>query len=308
MAWVTTTIWINNKIKNFEDAVDLIMRDNEEFNSGGVISYKNLKKNKIFDDTKTGIFNNRTIKYNYIDFSIDSIIPGDEIEEARTTKINGFILIYEFGNSIKYLINRNYDALRLLRLLCGYEDRYDGRGEITGDNINMSSDMFMWFVKSVYNEQNLFSFSQEDQTEKNLEIESILGVRSETRDENKLSAQGNTVMNLISTLSFILESDEIKQLILRLTYASHEVIEIKLTSKGVVSCEIDCYSGDYENLSKSRLTCNLLLLVNLEIIPNLKQVFYTDMDSGNWTDKKKDFFQDIEKELMHRLEERRKDL
>lgn len=305
MAWLTTTRWIDTKVKSIEDAVNLIMEDNESFSKEGSIVYKNLKKEKNFCETKNIILNNENVQYNMIQFLIDSVTPGDGVEESRTTKINGLILIYKVGDSVKYLINRNYDALKLLRILCDY----DGRGEIIEDKTNMSSDMFMWFVKSVYKKENTFSFTQKNQTEKDLAIESILGVRSETRDENKLSAQGNTVMNLISTLSFILESDKINQLIIRITYANHEVVEIKLTSKGVISCEIDSYSGDYENLETYELTSNLLLLVYLEIIPNLKQVFYNDIDSGNWNKEQKEaFFQNIKSELVDRLEKRSKEL
>lgn len=305
MGWLTTTRWIDTKCNNIEEAVDLIMLDNETLNKEGAIVYKNLIKEKAFAHTMVSDFNNQSILYNLIQFKIDSVTPGDGVEEFRTTTINGLILVYKVEGSVTYLINRNYDALKLLRILCNY----DGRGEILEDKTNMSSDMFMWFVKSVYNKETSFTFTQEDQTEKDLLIESILGVRSETRDENRLSAQGNTVMNLISTLSFILESDKINQLIIRIEYSTHKVVEIKLTNGGVISCDIDSYSGDYESLNLNDLTCKLLLLVYLEIVPNLKQVYYNDIDSDDWgKDKKEEFFLNVKSELVSRLEERSKSL
>jgi len=308
MAWLTTTRWKDTQVDNVEQAIELMMEENNTINTEGTIAYKNLTKHKKFAEIKKMTYNNQEVCYNLIEFTIDSITPGDEIEESRTSKINGLILIYQVGNSVRYLINRNYDALRLLRMIRGF-GQYDARGEIEKDNTDMSSDIFMWFVKIVYQGDNTLIFTQENQTERSLTIESILGVRSETRDENKLSAQGNTVMNLISTLSFILESDKINQLILRINYANHEVIEIKLTSKGVISCEIDSYSGEYEELDRDSLTCKLLLLVYMEIIPSLKHVFYNDVDSGNWNkDKKEKFFQNIKSELVERLEERSKNL
>ena len=303
MGWLTTTRWIDTKCKSIEEAVNLIMQDNESMKKEGTIVYKNLVKEKAFNQTMTSEFNNQNIEYNLIMFSLDSVTPGDGAEEFRTTAINGLLLVYKVEESVKYLVNRNSDALKLLRILC----KYEGRGEIVEDKTNMSSDMFMWFVKSVYNKENTFFFTQEDKTEKDLIIESILGVRSETRDENRLSAQGNTVMNLISTLSFILESDKINQLIIRIDYSSHEVIEIKLTNGGVISCDIESYSGDFESLGKNELTCKLLLLVYLEVVPNLKQIYYNDIDSENWgKDKKEEFFSNIKTELVNRLEERSK--
>lgn len=306
MTWLTTTRWIDTEVENINGALELIMRDNEDLQSGSGITYGNLTKNKIFDNLQSVSINNNDIIYNLIEFSVDTITPGDESIETRTSKINGLILVYEIGGNVKYIINRNYDALKLLRKLCHYE----GQNEIVGDNPSFSSDIFMWFVKSVFTEENSFSFTQQDQTEKELTINSIMGVRGETRDENKISAVGkDTVMNLVSTLSLILESDDLKQLIIRIEYSQHENLEIKLTTKGVISNEITSYEGNFINSNNYDQKAKILLLVYLEILPNFLQVYHNNLESGEWSSQQKEnFFELIESQLISKLEERKTDI
>lgn len=303
MAWSTTTRWIDKETDNIESALDLIMEDNEDLNSGSGITYRNLLKNKIYDDLQTIDINNNEVNYNLVEFSIDAITPGDESIDTRTSKINGLILLYEIGGSVKYIINRNYDALKLLRKLCHYETQ----NEIVADNPSFSSDIFMWFVRSVFTEENSFTFNQQDQTEKELTINSIMGVRGETRDENKISAEGkDTVMNLVSTLSLILESDNLKQLIIRIEYSQHENLEIKLTTKGVISNDTASYEGNFASPDKYALKAKLLLLVYLEILPNFLQVYHNNLESGEWNDDEKEkFFDLIESQLIGKLERRK---
>lgn len=305
MSWFTTTRWIDTEVENIDSALELIMEDNEYFENEVGITYANLEKNKIFDEVQKISINNKDITYNLIEFTIDSITPGDGSAETRTSRINGLILVYELGGSIKYIINRNHDAQKLLRKFC----HYDKKNEIIEDNPIFSSDIFMWFVKRVFTDENSFSFTQPNQTEKELTINTILGVRGETRDENKLSAQGNTVMNLVSTLSFILESNKLKQLIIRIEYSNHENIEIKLTNKGVVSNEIHSYSGEYDDSDSYELKAKLLLLVYLEIIPNFLQVYHNNIASNEWnSEEKENFFELIENQLIDRLEKRKSDI
>lgn len=257
MAWFSTTRWTDRDIVLLDDAIDLIMSENENLANEGGISYSNLLKEKAFEQNQTVAIDNRVFTYNVIEFSMNSITPGTTPIEARTQLIRGLIILYSDGNRIHYIINRNYDALKLLRKLLGYT----GRNEIIENKPLFSDDFFMWFVKIVSNKENEFSFTDSRQNELALIINSIIGVRGETRDENRLSAQGDTVLNLISTLSFILESNLLKQIVLRTEFTGHENIEMRLNDKGVVAVETDSYSGNYEDLEDPKMKAQILLLV-----------------------------------------------
>lgn len=302
MAWFSTTRWTDRDIVSLDEAIGLIMSKNESLANDGGVSYSNLEKEKVFEQNQTVTIDTRAYSYNVVEFSMNSITPGSTPIEARTQLIRGLIILYSDGNRVHYIINRNYDALKLLRKLLGYT----GRNEIMENKFLFSDDIFMWFVKIVSNKENEFSFTDSNQNELELIINSIIGVRGETRDENKLSAQGDTVLNLISTLSFILESNLLKQIVLRTQYTGHENIEMRLNDKGVVAVETDSYSGNYEDLEDPKMKAQVLLLVYLEVIPKLLQVYFEEKDEEKWNLSEKDiFFNDVEKKLIERLQERK---
>lgn len=302
MAWFSTTRWTDRDIVSLDVATELIMSENESLANDGGVSYSNLEKEKAFEQNQTVTIDNRVFSYNVIEFSMNSITPGSTPIEARTQPIRGLIILYSDGNRVHYIINRNYDALKLLRKLLGYE----GRNEIINNNFLFSDDIFMWFVKIVSSKENEFSFTDSNQNELALIINSIIGVRGETKDENRLSAQGDTVLNLISTLSFILESNLLKQIVLRTEYTGHENIEMRLNDKGVIAVETDSYSGNYEDLEDPKMKAQVLLLVYLEVIPKLLQVYFEEKDEEKWNLSEKDiFFNSVEKKLIERLQERK---
>jgi len=308
MSWFSTTRWTDTNITSLDEALDLIMSDNASLANDGGVRYSNLEKTKIFGENQTVTIDTRTYTYNVVEFSMNSITPGSTPIETRTQPIRGLIILYRDGNRIHYIINRNYDALKLLRKLLGYT----GKNEIIENKHLFSDDVFMWFVKIVSNQENEFSFTDSSQNELELIINSIIGVRGETRDENKLSAQGDTVLNLISTLSFILESNLLKQIVLRIQYTGHENIEMRLNDKGVVAVETDSYSGNYEDIGdpemKAQMKAQLLLLVYQEVIPKLLQVYFEEKDEKKWNLSEKDiFFNNVERKLIERLQERKKE-
>ncbi|WP_130860783.1 hypothetical protein ACS127_03850 [Amphibacillus sp. Q70] len=302
MAWFSTTRWTDRDIASLDEATELIMSENENLTNDGGVSYSNLEKEKAFEQNQTVTIDTHVYSYNVIEFSMNSITPGSTPIEARTQLIRGLIILYSDGNRVHYIINRNYDALKLLRKLLGYR----GRNEIIENKFSFFNDIFMWFVKIVSNKENEFSFTDSSQNELALIINSIIGVRGETRDENRLSAQGDTVLNLISTLSFILESNLLKQIVLRTEYTGHENIEMRLNDKGVVAVETDSYSGNYEDLEDKKMKAQVLLLVYHEIIPKLFQIYFEEKDEEKWNLSEKDiFFNDVEKKLIERLQERK---
>ncbi|MDU0318789.1 MULTISPECIES: hypothetical protein [unclassified Enterococcus] len=302
MAWFSTTRWLNNSDITLDESINLLMTDHKGLRNDGSIQYTNLQKHKLFDQNLEIKIENRDIKYNVIDFSMNYTMPGMTKMDEQTSIIRGMIIVYTDGAKTQYIINRNSDALKLLRRLHGYT----GRNEIVENKFTFSDDIFMWFVKTVFTKDNEFLFTDAQQNEKSLTINSIIGVRGETKDDNTLSAHGDTVLKLISTLSFILESNLLKQIILRLEYTGHENMELKLNDKGVVSVDIDSYSGNYEDSEENKKKAQLLLLVYLDILPKLTKIYYDEQSDGNWNIvEKNNFFELIENNLFDRLKTRK---
>lgn len=304
MAWSMSTRWIDTNNNNLDNVIANIMEDNEVLNPvGASITYTNLVKHKRLNQNSRVSFDNRIVEYNVIEFSLDQIQPGQELLETRTTVINGEIIVYFDGTNINYLINRNSDALKLLRKILNY----DNRGEIVMNAIDFDNDIFMWLIKKVFEEDNYFSYIDTRMEEKEIVVNSIIGVRGELAGENKLSAQGNTVLNLISTLSFVLESEKLRQLILRTESNDHENIEMKLNDKGVVSVDVNKYSGAYEDdgLNNYELKAQVLLFVYLVFLPKLKFFYHEECEDNLWSvEVKAKFLELIQERLVERLEER----
>lgn len=117
-----------------------------------------------------------------------------------------------------------------------------------------------------------------------MELESIKSFRGNTEDsQNKVSAEGESVMNILSTLSFLLESRQLDQLAIEIRYTEHENINLVLRS-GTVKINFSPYQGIYENDSPDSKLAKLYLLVYLEILPILDQAYKSDKDDSTWND------------------------
>lgn len=302
MAWINTTRWLDNNEKNINAVLSKLENVTFENSINDTVLYEDFQTEKAFPENQTFTFYDKEYEFNHVTYSFKTIRAGDEPIDERTQPNNGFIIIYFDGTNINYIINRNSDALKTLRMLLGY----DGNLKIVQNNMSYNDDLFMWFIKRVFVEENSFAIIKEDQSEKILKINSIIGVRGETQDLiNRVSAQGNTVMNLISTLSFIIESGSLKHIILRLEYEDNENIEVRLNDKKVIAVDIDTYTGVYEDEgTRELLESNLLLLVYLDIMPKFLNFFEIDKNEDEWNaDKKRDFYELVSDKLLEKINE-----
>ncbi|WP_171311650.1 hypothetical protein [Enterococcus cecorum] len=292
--------------RNLHDINEVIVRFNslQEMKSskrGGTV-YKNLYKKIIFQEIQKFEFNDKSILYNVFEVSVDAISPGVESEEFRTQKINIKVIVYESNKEINYIINRNSDALKYLRKIFSYEEK----SAIVKNSITFKGDNFLWLIKKVFYGENSFKINNSMQKSKELIINQIIGIRGETSDENRLSAQGNTVFNLISTLSFILETKQVRQLMLRLEHTEHENIEVILNDRGKVSVDTDSYSGVYEDFEIDKKIAIILLFVYIDVLPKFILFYYSDIKNNNWTfETRNTFLDDLQEELLHRLKEKK---
>ncbi|HDP4299352.1 TPA: hypothetical protein P6O88_002913, partial [Staphylococcus aureus] len=215
------------------------------------------------------------IEFNTIHFSYDSVRSGDEPLEDRTTNNTGFVLVYFMNSSVKYIINKNTDSQYFLRRFL----KYTGQNEITKINLNFNDDLLLWIVYKIYKEISDFIITTNTQSEEHLTFDNIKGFKGDTPDNNKVSSHGNTVLNLISTLSFVLEKGKLGQIILCLSYTNHENIELRLSGSDLVGIDFKRYDGIYEHEECEELfKAKLLLLVYLKIIPNINSFYQSDLN------------------------------
>lgn len=289
---MATTRLLDNESTNLTEIINKIMTPVEDH-----MPYMRIHTEKYFDDNQSKTFGGRSIEFNYISFNYDYVKPGKEPIEDRTSRKDGFIIVYYNGTSVNYIINRNSDAKTILRLFIGYT----GRNEIVINNPDIESDFFVWCIRKVFKSENILSIDEgnDDNTNK-IAIDSIKGFKGDSADTlTKVSADGESVMNIISTLSFFLESSLLNQIKMEIEYKKHENIEIILNTKDTVSITLKEYDGEYDKFLSQKLTAYLYLLIYLEVIPNLDYIYRLELNNDDWgISQYKEFLGEVAKKLQ----------
>lgn len=295
-----TTHWQENELETIEEVVKKISLDSISDN------YKNPRINWLFDETKLISFGDIEVKYNILMFAADvSNHLGDMI-----TLNHDIIVSQQVGSDSKvnYIIDKSSTSARtLLRQLLGYT----GRLEIVQKPLDLNADILLWLIKKVFTSENTFEFIKKADSDKAdiLKINGIFGLSGETSDENKLKAEGDSVLKLASTLTFILDSERVRNLAVQLEYTNHENIQLSLRDAGVMSVDIEAYSGKYENLGFKEKRANILLLCYLDVIPKLRISYSLDLAEGEWNNTRiKDFYDLIKNELIQKLSDKQKSI
>ncbi len=297
------TRWFDTKNTNFDEIIGKFIFFQKEYNnSSDGISLVNFSFNKVFEENQEIELNGRRITFNKINFSYDVISSGQEPLEDRTRRIQCFVIIYNDGVKVNYIISRNSDAQRVLREI----NEYVGKGEIVENNLEVSSDFFNWLIYKVFKNENIFEINDTA----TIVLESIKGFKGDTDDAlTKVSADGDTVMNLISTLSFLLESSNLTLIKLITKYDIHEKIELTLNKKSTIGFEYKKYIGDFRDDGEELAVSKLLLLLYLELLPLVIQTYKEEKSNNNWNEEVYvEFLKEIGMELSGRIEEKIADI
>lgn len=271
--------------------------ENDNRSSG--LSRENWKTTKIFDENKRIVLLDNTLTYNVIRFSYDKItLYGQDVNIIPQ---NGMIIVYFNNETVNYIIDKNSDAKQVLRKLLSYK----GKNEIDSNGFEFDSDFFLWLINRVYHTNNAIEIAEENGFE--LELQSIKGFSGDTEDsQTKVSASGESVMNIISTLSFFLESRRLKQIKVDLKYKTHERIELILKN-GTLEVDLKSYLGSFEQDSAEEQIAKLYLMSYIEVLPILIQEYKTDIENDLWNkDCYVKFMNNVSNKLKEKIEAKTK--
>lgn len=310
----SVTRWKDNKCTDIKTVLNTITenKDKNDYKSELMV-ISGLETRQILKDDKTIIIRGEEVEFNVIRYNYNQINkenPESSLPiEERTTRKSGYVVVYTRKASkdshVRYIINRNSDALKVLRLLLNYT----GKKEITKEQPILQSDMFIWLIKRIYSDENDIDLGDDMPT---LHIDNLTGFRGQTEDEtNRVSANGDTIMKIISTLSFLLESNNIKQIKFSLTYENHENIEL-LFSENVIGTNVKNYSGSFEddrirNLNNEDndlvIESEIYLLCYLAIIPEITQAYTESIEEEEWSlEIHKKFLEEVANHLQSKIE------
>lgn len=294
-----TTRWLDTKAETLNEAINKMCACANENDEGGTETrYTNWVINKIFEKNNDFIFHNRKIEFNFIRFNVEIISPGTLPLIDRTRAIEGFIIIYD-NKGINYIIDRNSGSMTLLRKMLNY----NSRNEIVKNMIEIESDAFFWLISKVYNGENII----DEIIDVPVIIDTVRGFRGETDDSlSKVSANGETVMNIISTLSFFLESKNINQIKVDINYNNHNNIDLTLNTNSTVNTNIHYYIGPFNSDVESDLIISkLYLLIYLELIPTLNNAYLIAKENEEWNQNIKiEFLKNVAEELNSKVKEK----
>lgn len=270
-----TTRWRDTQTSDFDEVIQKLEQNAPDDERTTSTYWVNFNNHKCFTENKKILLNNENVTYNMIHYRYDQMSVQDTQAEDRPMKKSGNIIVYQYRGAIYYIVDQNSRAKKLLRKLLGYTEK----NEINGNNFDLPEDFFVWLVNRVYNSEAVIESSSDNETV--MTLEEIKGIRGDTEDQQtKVSASGESVMNVISTLSFLLESRKLNQVILKLSYTGHENICVKL-QKATVEYQRP-YNGKYENDSSEEMIAKLYLLIYLEILPMLEQEYRTNIEDEMW--------------------------
>ncbi|AWI44786.1 hypothetical protein BJG88_08560 [Staphylococcus nepalensis] len=308
MAFKRTTRWKNDKENNFENNIQNLVDFNniiDDQNKDNKTYHQNFEVIKIFDENQKISLTDEETLFNTFIVKYEKVRSGTEPIEERTDKQSLELMAYNNRGTTKFIINKNTDAMFFIRKLL----KYKGQKEISNLNIELENDFFLWLLYKIYKKDNAFSVKYENE-EKELTLRNIKFFKGKSLDNNSVTSKGNTVLNLISTLSFILEKGKIDQLVLCVKYHNHENIEIRLQTDGLIGIEdLNKYDGVYENESSDLQQSRLILLIYNEIIPNLLEYYRNDIQNKKWEHQiKADFLEEIKNDITNRIDQMKNEI
>lgn len=276
---MATRRWRDDETVSLDEALTLLLDDVPDENKSSGNYWKNMKTKKVFSENQSINLNGRNIRYNLVKCSYDQISAGIGPIEDRTVHKSTNIIAYFTGSTVKYIITQNSRSQKLLRMLLSYT----GRNELLEDDFELTNDFFIWLISKVYNTENVIESDNDNLSY--LQLDTIKGFKGDVEDEQtKVSASGESVMNVISALSFLLESKRLKQIKLDLRYGEHENVSLILKNNSIM-LDLKSYQGIYEQDSPDELISKLYLLIYLEILPIIEQEYRSNVDDDIWNKK-----------------------
>lgn len=299
------TSWTDETKITIEEIEEKLVQPHADEYSEHSTGYNHWEITKQYDEDRQGFFNGKKVRYNLFNFSVEQIPAGAAIDDDSVTKKTGFIIVYAVSDKVRYIINRSSDALTLLRKMLFYT----GKNEIKKNNLLFTADVFVWLISKVYNGENVLEGS--NNYLENIAIDIIRGFKGDTEDSlTTISAVGESVMNIISTLSFLIESKNLNQIIIGLSYKRHTNLEIKLNNKSTVEFYEKEYAGELlQDYIFDSVRGEIILTLYMEVLPIIIQNYQSDIDAHLWSQEKCiHFLTQVAEDLDIRVKNRINDL
>src|SRR5699024_5366623 len=298
------SLWKDNTEKSMNQILDNILNYKEwhtpeidEFD-GSVLRFT---LNKRYSDNKHIQIGETEITFNVIDYEHEKVRPREKDNEIRPTRvqtITGFVIVFTDGKITKYIMNKSYipQTLTVLRKI----NNYSGQLEVSDEKFSIKPDFFFWVVNKVID----FPDAQlgDDQ---NVGIQLVTGFKGETDDKlAEIIGSGDRILNLISTLTFLLETENLSRVEMLLQHKK-DTYGMKLGINSYIEVELEKYTGRYMFHPEEIQSPYIILTMFLIVIPDLFAIYDLEVENDEWNnDRKRSFLNSIGTTIQNRIQEK----
>ena len=293
-----STLWyLNDDSLKYDDVVNQLNEKNFNLNSEHYPDFELV--NKKHDQTLN--LSGGEVLYTLYDYSIASQVGN---------RIHNQLIVFEQNGQIGFVVDKSKAGLAFIRALLGYESAQKGVViSARRDDSFFDGYLFFWIISRIYYGESQIDFDSDDKNssveDASLSFNSLDGVKGKTvASLNTVTTEGSDVIKMLTTLSFLLESDRLTEVSLVTTYKEHTSLKVELRStRDLVGVDVDLksYDGPYRDQENDELVlrCKLLLLAHLDLLPTIQILFKNDNADE---DIKKDLAVDIANNIKKRLD------
>lgn len=314
---VTSTRWYETEKKDYNAILaELLNNESNSFNTKDTTRtfYRNISTEKLNSEPQYFYLDGEETNYDIISFSYDKVRTLEESLVATSEEISntdtGFIIVYTHKGYVNYIINKHSGALLTIRRLLNYTPK--NREAIVDNMVNITSDFFIWLIYKVYNNNSIFKKNSNNSGEQQIDqliVESVVGFKGNSDDEiSRITADGNTVMNLISSLTFLLESNNLEFIKINIQYKDHKDIIFRLNTNGSIMLDLKDYIGPHKSKRETEIdgiieSSKTLLLVYHDILPLIAYWYTTEKDEEEWgSDVYEEFLESLSTDIKGRID------
>lgn len=270
--------WNDASGRSIDEIIDSIISDDgkkyiDPFTQEDLAYEINFFSDENLELTVNGI----TFSYRAFQYYYEQPRKGYEKQPMKNDRVvnhSGNIIIYSDGTATQYIIDKSTSqAKTTLRFLT---NNRESQKTVVPVEYDISSDVFFWLINRVRQNNRVID------SDKNFEINRILGYAGSGEEkEATISGSGNGVINLISTLTFLLESPNLKMLKARVSMGKN-VYETMLNTNGMIDVDVNKYTGDYLLEDSQDRDPKIILETMLGVIPTLLDSYANDISADTW--------------------------
>lgn len=296
------SMWNDTTGRTFEEIIDNCLNYNE-WHEVEIDEFDNTELQfeiiKRFEDNNEIVeIGGTNITFNVLEYEIEKVRPREQenmIRATRVQNINGFVIVYSDGNVTKFIINKSYSSntLTLLRKI----NNYGAQLEITENKFDIESDLFFWVVSKVIDFPGI-TLGQAQ----NILLELVTGFKGETDDKlAEIVGSGDRIINLISTLTVLLEADNLSRIEIHLNH-NGDTYRIKLGINGYIDIDEQRYVGEHMYLADHLMLPQVILSIFLIVIPDLLTTYDDEISNDEWNNTvKREFLTSIGDTIQRRV-------